>query len=200
MEQVTVTPARIFLVRHGQTDWNNEHRLQGHLAVHLNAQGLQDAEHVARTLQRDYLPLDALYSSDLERAVETALVISRVLGMDVVYDKRLREWDQGDWSGMLAKEARALAPEWSAAFNRNPLKAGTPNGETGEELVARAVSTLDEIAAAHPGGRVAVVSHGATMSMVRWYALAGLDLGYLQTEQWQRWPVNGEVVALTWGS
>mgnify|MGYP000918913880 FL=1 len=116
----------LWLVRHGQTDWNVEGRYQGQANPPLNATGLEQAACAAETLAgRTYT---AIYTSDLQRARVTAEIIGRRLGMDVLVDPRLREVNQGAWEGMLSTEIQAhYAGEW-AARQRDRLHFRPPGG------------------------------------------------------------------------
>lgn len=192
-----MTGTEILLIRHGQTDWNVEHRRQGHAGPGLNERGRQEAVRAADALQ-EWLPIHALYTSDLDRALETARIIGERIDLEPVPDSRLREFDQGEWTGMLTEEALKANPGAMDTFRYNPLLGGPPGGETGQQVLDRVTAALDDCAAQHPGKRVVVVSHGGAISMVRWLAFGRLELGYLKTEEWQNWPVNGQVIPLRW--
>src|SRR5437016_5387491 len=127
---------RLLLVRHGETDWNCEHRWQGHAGPGLNALGARQASAAAERLAAS-APA-AVYTSDLERAAETAAVIGRRLGLAApIEDARLREVDVGSWSGRTRAEIAASDPQafrqWSEGAND-----GYPRGETFVELEQRA--------------------------------------------------------------
>lgn len=193
-------PAEILFVRHGQTSWNVERRRQGHIGPGLNEQGRADARRAAGTLAQlnAEKPISAIYSSDLDRAAETAAIIGEALGLPVRHDARLRERHQGAWQGLLAEEIASKREAVGDYGGDDPLHKGPPEGETGQQVIDRMVQALDEIAAAHPGERVVVVSHGGAISLTRWLALGSLDPAFLQSEVWNKWPSNGEVIALHW--
>jgi broad specificity phosphatase PhoE len=143
----------ILLVRHGETDWNLEGRVQGHTDRPLNETGRRQALALAERLVLE--KLDAVYSSDLARARDTAALIAARHGLDVIEATDLREKDFGSWEGLTATEILARFPdadrgEWG-------------DGENSAEVAARVVAALMQIAAAHLGGRVVVVSHGGPM-------------------------------------
>lgn len=147
----------LLLVRHGETDWNAEGRLQGQTDRPLSAYGREQARRLADQLAGE--KLDAAYSSDLVRAVETAEIVGGRLGLAVVPDPDLREKNWGSWEGLTPAERAAV--EFV--------------GESTEEHAARMLRALRRIAERHPGGRVLVVTHGGSMRRVQTEAL-GLAL------------------------
>lgn len=146
----------IILVRHGQTPTTGK-ILPGRAAgLHLADSGIAQAAGAAERIAK--LPrVDAIYSSPLERARETAAPIGKALKQRVLIDKGLLECDFGDWTGA---ELSALMkkPEW-ATVQRAPSMFTFPNGESFTDMQARIVSALDKIRAKHPGGVVVCVSH-----------------------------------------
>lgn len=148
----------LFVVRHGATQWNVELRAQGQADIPLNDLGRAQARAAGRVLAA--YPLDAVYSSDLRRAADTAWAIARVHGLEVVTDADLREIDQGEWTGLTENEIRTRWPErWGPARHYR----ARPGGESPAQVRDRALSVLRRIARAHPDGSVVVVSHGATI-------------------------------------
>ena len=159
----------LILVRHGETDWNAQHRWQGHSDTALNESGRVQARRLADELE----PVDALYSSDLARASETAEIIAERLGLDVRLDPRLRERGFGSWEGRTAEEIEASFPEEQRRW-REGAGAGAHDAEQFKAFAARVGSFVDEVVPQHPGEQVLVVSHGGTIRVV--HALAtGLD-------------------------
>lgn len=167
--------ARLFLVRHGETDDNHSGVYQGQGGRGLNARGRVQAEKLALRLAElePGVDLHALYSSDLERAVDTASVLSQVLGLEVRVDEGLREVYVGTWQGKTAREVEALYPDEHAAWRagRDVPRGG---GETYAELSVRMTEALGRVvraasaaaqASSGPGARchVMVVSHGAAI-------------------------------------
>ena len=154
----------LWLVRHGQTDWNVERRYQGHSDTPLNAIGIEQAAQAAEALAGAHYA--ALYSSDLQRARVTAEAIGNRLGLEVLVDQRLREVHLGDWEGMLSTDIQEQYPvEWEMR-RQNLLHARPPGGENIEELAARIWPVFDELAARHRGEHVIVVSHGMALATV----------------------------------
>jgi broad specificity phosphatase PhoE len=157
----------ILLVRHGETDWNRERRWQGHADRPLNETGRTQAHALAELLAAD--PPEAIWSSDLTRARETAEIVGARLGLPVAFDERLREVDVGEWSGLTAAEAEERFP----AGMRHRLAGGTgwEQGESYEEMAERVLAALHDIAAL-AYERVVVVTHGGAMRAV-WLADGG---------------------------
>ena len=147
----------ILLVRHGETDWNLERRVQGHTDRPLNETGRQQARALAAALADE--PVDAVFSSDLVRAHETARMVAEPKGLDVTVLPDLREKDFGTWEGLTDVEI----------LSRFPDARGRPwgDGETTDEVSRRVLRALERIAEAHPGGRVVVVAHGGPLRAVR---------------------------------
>jgi broad specificity phosphatase PhoE len=162
------TITRILLVRHGATDWNTYKRAQGHADIDLNEEGRLQALRSANDLKT--YEIQAVYSSDLRRAVDTARAIAANHDLEVKIDPDLREIDQGEWEGLTVEEIRDRWPElWGPARHYNPR----PGGETPEQVRRRALKALQRIVDDHPQGTVVIVSHGGT---IRW--IIAEALGY----------------------
>jgi probable phosphoglycerate mutase len=145
------------LVRHGQSEWNAEGRWQGQADPPLSDLGRVQAREASRTVGA----VDAVWASDLQRAVETATIIADEIGVGpVVVDADLRERDAGEFSGLTRPEIEERFPGHLAAGRR------PPSWEPDDELLARALRALDRIAAALPGGDVLVVTHGGLVYTV----------------------------------
>ncbi len=175
----------LYLIRHGQTDWNIEGRWQGQADVPLNAKGRQQAIKIAAQLAN--IGLTAIYSSDLVRAYETAEALSQATGLSIYTDPRLREIHQGDWQGLLVTEIQAHYGEAFRKRKQNPLNVAPPGGETVLEVKERVVAAIKDIVKRHPLERVAVVSHG--------FALAVIQVHFLERpidEVWKMIPDNDE--------
>lgn len=145
----------LLLVRHAETDWNAESRWQGHADPPLNERGRAQARELAERLSRERI--DAVYTSDLRRARETADEVGRRLGLEPVPVPDLREVDVGEWSGLTYAE---ITDRWPGAERWQV-------GETPEAMADRVVAAVRRIAADHPDGRVLVVSHGGPIRAVR---------------------------------
>ena len=144
----------IWIVRHGQTDWNVEGRYQGQADRPLNAVGLAQAQQAAEQLRRrDFA---AIYSSDLQRARVTAEIIAGQLGLPVQVDRRLREVNQGEWEGLLTADIeQRYAEEW-AERRADRLHAAPPGGESLAQVAARVLEGVSDIAQRHPEQRILI--------------------------------------------
>jgi probable phosphoglycerate mutase len=152
----------ILLARHGETDWNREGRIQGHRDPPLNERGREQARELAEHLAAERI--DALYASDLRRALETAEILSARLGLPIAVDPALREADMGSWSGLTAAEIERRFPEaW-----RERISGGQGHdGETREAFRRRVLAALRRIGGAHPDERVLVIAHGGVIRTTR---------------------------------
>jgi broad specificity phosphatase PhoE len=161
----------IYLARHGQSDWNAAGRWQGHADRPLTALGLRQAAELAEELAG--VALDAVYSSDLRRARETAEAVAAPRGQTVVLLTQLREVDVGSWSGLTRAEAKERFPQ---AFRRwADGGQGWDDGETYEHMAERVVEAVRNLAEGHAGGTLLVVSHGGPIRALHAVAL-GLDV------------------------
>jgi broad specificity phosphatase PhoE len=140
----------ILLARHGETDWNRDGIWQGWADPPLNDAGRAQARELAEQL-RD-TPFDAVYSSDLQRAHETAEIVAAPHAVPVISDPGLREIDIGSWSGLTRAEIDERFPGGVR-----------PDGETRERHAERVLEAVERIARANPGRRILLVTHGGTM-------------------------------------
>jgi broad specificity phosphatase PhoE len=156
----------LLLVRHGETDWNVEQRVQGHTDRPLNETGLAQAQALATELADEHL--DAVYASDLSRARDTARAIADPRGLEVAVLPALRERHFGTWEGLRHDEIHERFPHRAES---DPWG----DGETPEELAARVLSALGDIAEWHPEGRVLVVTHGGALRAVLSHCTVEID-------------------------
>jgi broad specificity phosphatase PhoE len=161
----------VYLARHGESDWNAANRFQGHSDRPLTDLGRRQAEALAEVVAQENV--DAIYSSPLIRALETARIVAARTGLEVTKLDGLREVDTGSWSGLSRAEVQERFPEgferWIAGGS------GWEDGETYEEMGERVLEAIRAIAAAHPNGRVLVVSHGGPIRVAQ-SAAEGVDL------------------------
>lgn len=154
-------PTLLFALRHGQTAWNAELRIQGQLDVPLNDTGHWQAARLAEALAD--AGIAAVYTSDLQRARATAEPLALAAGVPLVADVRLRERGFGQFEGHTYADIEARWPQAAARWRRREAGAGPEGGETLEAFYARSVAAVCHIAAAHPGQTIAVVAHGGVL-------------------------------------
>ena len=154
---------RIFLIRHGETEWNKIGRLQGHSDVKLSPEGIRQAQLLAE--HAPFRTFDAIYSSDLSRAVNTAKILAAKFHLRIVEERGLREVNFGEWEGKAISELAENFPDFGKFFT-NPDKVHPPGGETFLECQARVMNALDEIIAEHENQKIVVVSHGAAIRLI----------------------------------
>jgi len=154
----------LVLWRHGQTTFNAERRFQGQLDVPLNDRGRQQAALAARYVAA--LRPDAIFSSDLSRAVETAAALARLTGLSVKLDPDLRERAGGDWEGLSDAELREQYSHAYSSWTSAPATWAPPGGESGHSVGERASGALLRVADSVPAGSTAVVvSHGGALGL-----------------------------------
>ena len=164
---------RIVAVRHGETVWNAEMRMQGQLDTRLSARGERQARRTAAALAGE--GIEAIVSSDLVRAAATAAAIAEVVGLPVATDAGLRERSFGVFQGWTYAEIDARWPEDAARWRRHDPTFAPEGGESLVEFDARAVAALTRIAAAARGRTILVVSHGGVLDCL-YRAATGLGL------------------------
>lgn len=179
----------LFLIRHASNDFVKEGKLAGWLPdVHINDEGHQQAEQMA--VKMSQVKLDAIYSSPLERAVETAEYLARPRRLEIQRRTGLGELKIGAWENCKIEELNQT-DEWRM-YQVYPSGARPPDGETGRELQMHAVDEVEAICAAHPEGTIAIVSHADTIAaIVAHYAGIHLDL-------FQRLIVSPASVTVLW--
>jgi broad specificity phosphatase PhoE len=166
---------RLFAVRHGITDWNALGRIQGHSQSELTDTGRKQAEAISDRLAGERI--DAIYSSDLNRAMDTARAIARPHALAVHADARLREAAYGDWEGRTMDELRLLYPETVTQWMTEPVAVAPTGGESLEQVAARVGSLLDEFRARPTEEQIVVVGHGGSIRALLCLAL-NLPQGY----------------------
>jgi broad specificity phosphatase PhoE len=159
----------LLLTRHGETDWNRDHRWQGFTGPPLNETGRRQARELAARLDR----IDAIYSSDSERARETAEIVAARSGLTVTEDQRLREMNFGEWEGLTRHE---IDERYANGFSRWDAceLAHAPGGESDAAMADRVLEALAEIAERHDGQRVLVVTSGGPIRALQAH-VAGID-------------------------
>ena len=164
---------RICIVRHGETDWNLERRLQGQLDTDLNAEGRAQAKATAQGLEQHGFA--AIYSSDLRRTMQTATVLAERLALDVRPEAGLRERNYGVFQGRTATELARDYPDAHARFlARNP-DYDFGHGESLRNFAVRVSETIERIASRHAGQTLLLVTHGGVLDIV-YRRITGRDL------------------------
>ena len=173
-------PTRILAIRHGETAWNVDTRLQGHLDIPLNDVGLIQAQHLAQALAQGET-IDAIYASDLSRAQNTAEAIAQRVGQTVSTHAGLRERHFGAFQGRTFAEIEVELPEHAWHWRkRTPDWTPPEGGESLLDLRERIVNTVDELAARHPGQHIVMVAHGGVLDIL-YRAATRLDLQAART-------------------
>ena len=167
---------RLFLVRHGATTATEEDRFSGSSGAELSDLGRWQAARLGERLSQQ--GLTAAYSSPLSRALDTARIIGDGCGLDPTTRDELREIGHGHWEGLKRKDVEAQFASEYAAWEADPFTFAPEGGESGLGVLARALPVIREIVTAHPGGRILVVSHKATLRLVLSSLLAFDPRGY----------------------
>ncbi|WP_066739483.1 histidine phosphatase family protein [Cupriavidus sp. D384] len=151
----------LIVIRHGETAWNRERRLQGQIDIPLNDTGRAQARALAEALTGE--PIDAVYTSDLGRALETAKPLAQALGLTVRAEPRLRERCYGELEGMTYAEVAEKRPDDFARWQARVPDYAPPEGESLREFHERAVEVALSLSRRHPGERIALVAHGGVL-------------------------------------
>lgn len=152
---------RIIAVRHGETAWNVDTRLQGQIDIALNANGQEQARRLSEAMADE--GLDAIVSSDLLRARDTAKAVADRTGLPLATDTGLRERHFGIFQGHTYAEVEQRWPEESARWRRREPDFGAEGGETLQGFYDRCVATAERLARAHPGRTLLLVTHGGVL-------------------------------------
>ncbi|HWQ74525.1 MAG TPA: alpha-ribazole phosphatase [Syntrophomonas sp.] len=179
---------KVLLLRHGQTEWNVQHKYQGQTDIELNENGREQAAKVGRYL-RENENIEAIYCSDLSRSRETAELIGHELQLPIRIDKRLRERGFGHWEGMTYEEVCRLYPQEAESWQKDSMIGKVPGGESVVEILDRSLPLLDELAQKHRG-TVLVVSHGGLIKTV---------LNHLHgNDEWDIYLLPSSISSLEW--
>jgi probable phosphoglycerate mutase len=163
---------RIFLIRHGATTLTSEDRFAGATDVPLSDEGREQVRRLSERLSDE--AITAVYASPLGRTVETAAILAKPHTLDVQTRDGLREISHGRWEQMTRKEVDVKYPEEASAWEEDPFNFAPIGGESGLAVTARALPVLMDIVRSHPGERVLVVSHKATIRLLL-SSLLGFD-------------------------
>lgn len=156
-----IEATRIVAIRHGETAWNRDARMQGQLDIALNPTGRDQARRLGQALAEE--AFDAIYSSDLLRALQTAQTIAANCAREVIAEPGLRERCFGVFESLTYREVQVRWPEHAWRWHERDPDFGPAGGEVLREFDARCMQTLTRLAAAHPGQSIAIVTHGGVL-------------------------------------
>ena len=165
----------IILIRHGETDWNTQQVFRGRADVALNKVGMAQAEAVGVSLHDS--DIDALYSSPLSRALDTAHMLAKGRNIEVELEKGFIDIDFGAWQGLSHQKVKERFKDLYTTWLRSPHKVTFPDGESLEEVEVRSKKALEKIVKNNPGRTVAIVSH-RVVNKVLLCSIVGLDLSH----------------------
>ncbi len=174
----THEPTRILAIRHGETAWNVDTRIQGHLNIPLNDTGHWQGQRLGQALAGEAIA--AIYASDLSRAHETALYVSRTTGVPVVPELGLRERGFGEFEGKTFAEIEIALPDQAARWRKRDPSFTPAGGESLLDVQERVLATVNRLAAQHPGKLIVMVGHGGVMDVL-YRAATRLDLQAART-------------------
>lgn len=153
---------RLLLIRHGYSSGNKDRRFSGQIDLPLSAEGIEQAERVCNYIQENYT-VDAIYSSDLERAIDTVKPLAEVLSLPISTHRELREINEGIWQGVLMTEVEAKWPEEYAFYKANLGLHQFEGGECYTSMLARLLPMIDKIVADNKDKTVVIGTHGAVV-------------------------------------
>jgi 2,3-bisphosphoglycerate-dependent phosphoglycerate mutase len=160
---------QVLFIRHGETAWNAIKRIQGHIDIPLSEHGVLQAEQLGARLAREGR-IDAVYSSDLQRARQTAQPFASALGLETRLSEGLRERSYGAFQGHDSDEINEKFPAEYIEWQTRDPGFTPPEGESQRVFYHRVVHAMEPIVAAHPGGRIAVVAHGGVLDCIYRFA------------------------------
>lgn len=183
--------ARIVAIRHGQTAWNAQSRIQGNTDIGLDATGQRQASALGAALAD--AGLDAIYSSDMARALQTAQAVADRTGLPVAAERGLRERGFGVFEGLTHAEVAQHWPELAQRWRQRDPGFGPEGGETLAEFYARCIACAERIAARHAGQTIALVAHGGVLDCLY---RAATRIGLQAPRTWQLG--NASINRLLW--
>lgn len=172
---------KIFLLRHGETQWNIEKVFRGQAEVPLTENGKRQAKFAAEHLKNK--GIEAIYTSPLLRAKETADIVAGVLNLKCIIDERITGLNFGEWQGRPYSEIEKKYPDEFRRYKTDPQKFKSPNGETLDEAMKRSLDLLKDIEMEYPDGTVLIVTHRVICKLM----LLGI-LGLGSSRFWQLYP------------
>ena len=183
----------LWLVRHGQTDWNILGRWQGQASY---APGLNETGRAQALAAREQLKdvcISVAYSSDLLRSIQTAELIAEPSDLSVIPEPGLREIDLGVWEGMLSEDIQKQYPVELEARSKDPFHVRAPQGEAPSEVAERVLATVSDIVKRHPNESVLIVAHGVSLAIIICHAL-----GIPMEQVYEHIPENAKPYCVEW--
>ena len=178
--------AEIILVRHGETEWNVGKIYRGRMDINLDEVGIKQAELLGKYLSQTML--DAIYSSPLKRALDTANIIARYSKTSVQVSDNLIDFDYGEWQGLSEEEVKKLYPSLHNEWLTNPHRVRMPHGESLADVRERSLKVINEVISKYKG-RVVLVSH-RVINKVLICSLSGLDNSHF-------WNIKQDLTGIT---
>ncbi len=163
----------IILIRHGETEWNSQQRMQGHSNSDLSAEGRGQIQALGKWMKN--VSFDHIYSSDSQRAQQTAKAITQFSGHKLHLDQRIREKNLGVFEGLTSDEARGRFPDVYHLFKTAGRNYVIDKGESTQQLLDRSLEFIEDIRLRHPDQRVVMVTHGGVVRVLMKYTL-GLSI------------------------
>ena len=167
--------SKLYLARHGESQWNSLKKIQGHKDIPLNNNGIKQANKLANRLLKE--KIDIIYSSDLKRAFQTALIIGNKMNLEVTPAQEFREINFGPWEGLSIEEVNKKYKKEHIMWMKCPDKLKLEGAETLMDLQNRALSKAKEIMKKNPNKNILIVAHGVTIKSII-LGILGLDISY----------------------
>ena len=165
----------LYLVRHGETEFNASNKVQGTMDTDLNEKGMQQAELVAKRLLKE--EIDVTYTSSLNRAKSTAMKIADIANTDIYELHEFREICLGPWQGLTLDEINAQYAEHYKVYRENPSAFNMPGAETFLEVTDRFCGAIHKIVAENKDKKIVIVSHGAAIKAAI-ISILGMDINF----------------------
>ncbi|NDI35375.1 histidine phosphatase family protein [Chengkuizengella sediminis] len=162
-----MTTTKLYITRHGQTEWNLEKRMQGHKDSPLTSLGIQQAEWLGESLNET--AIDIIYTSSSGRTRETAKLVRNQREIEIIPSDVLKEINMGEWEGQIISELEQKYPEQHHAFWKTPHLYESMGGETFQDLHNRVIPFVKDILLKHKGKTILIVTHGLTLKTIMSY-------------------------------
>ena len=166
---------KIFLIRHGLSEWNKLNKIQGQKNTILTELGEKQAAHMGNRLIEENI--DIIYSSDLKRAYDTAKIISNIINKPLISSEAIREINFGQWEGLNTEELQEKYRDEYLTWTKEPDKLNMDGAETLEDLKHRGMKYIDHIVKENQNKNIAIVSHGVMLKVII-LGLLGVDMSH----------------------